>query len=130
MTCLSFSEFFSGSDAIRMHLKIGETPLEALPKVTPQSKGKLGIIPPQSCVIELHPVFSHISFLLIETLSATQHGEFFARSKQGKYHTIVELGGHMSKRYCLTKEDLREIQQIYEQILDTWIVLRQYRKKI
>ena len=130
MTCSSFSEFFSGSDTIHMHLKIGETPLEASPKVTPQSKEKLSILPPQSCVIKLHPVFSHISFLLIETLSATQHGEFFARSKQGKYQTIVELGGHMSKRYCLTKEDLREIQQIYEQILDTWIVLRQSRKKI
>ncbi|MDF5730605.1 MAG: hypothetical protein PUP92_21925 [Rhizonema sp. PD38] len=125
MTYSPFTEFFSGSDTIHMHLKIGETPLEALPK----DKGKLDILPSQSCVIELHPVFSHISFLLIETLSVTQHGEFFARSKQGKYETIVELGGHMSKRYRLTKEDLREIQQIYEQILDTWIALRHCRKK-
>ncbi|MDF5731893.1 MAG: hypothetical protein PUP92_28790 [Rhizonema sp. PD38] len=45
------------------------------------------------------------------------------------YETIIELGGHMSKRNCLTKEDLREIQQIYNQILDAWIALRQCGKK-
>lgn len=83
MTFSQFPEFFSGSDAIKIHLKIGDEPLEASPMVTLQDKGKQGIFPNQSRLIQLHPVFSHISFLLIETLSVTQHGEFTACSKGG-----------------------------------------------
>ncbi|MGJ5634292.1 hypothetical protein [Nostoc sp. CALU 1950] len=48
---------------------------------------------------ELPPLFSLISFRLIEMLSLTQHGEFVTSSKRGKYETIVELGGHISLRY-------------------------------
>ncbi|WP_017314545.1 hypothetical protein [Mastigocladopsis repens] len=124
-----FPEFFSGSNGIKMHLKFGDTPPEALPMVTLQDKGKQDIFPQQSCLIELHPVFSHMSFLLIETLSVTQHGEFITRSKKGNYETIVELGGHTSHRYHLDKKELEEIQQMYEQILENWIGWRVSRKK-
>lgn len=98
-----FPEFFSGSNGIKMHLNIGDTPPEALPVVRLQDKGKQNLFPKPCSLIELHPVFSHMSFMLIETLSVTQHGEFITHSKKGSYETIVELGGHTSHRYHLDK---------------------------
>ena len=128
MTSSELSTFFGGSNVTKVYLKIEDTPPEALPAVTLQHKGKPDI-PKQSYLIELHPVFSQINFLLLETLSVTQHGEFITRSKKGKYETIVELGGHISQRYCLTNEELKEVQQIYDHILEAWIGLRRGRKK-
>ncbi|MBW4627869.1 MAG: hypothetical protein KME49_20765 [Brasilonema octagenarum HA4186-MV1] len=124
-----FPEFFSGFSGIKMQLKIGDSPLEALPMVTVQEQGKRDNFLEQPCLIELHPVFSHMSFLLIEALSATQHGEFITRSKKGNYETIVELGGHISHRYHLDHKELQEIQQMYEHILENWIAWRLSHKK-
>ncbi|MBD2772994.1 hypothetical protein [Iningainema tapete] len=120
-----FPEFFSGSDGIKIQLKIGDTPSV----VRLQEQRNLHIGEQQSGLIELPSVFSHMSFLLIESLSVTQHGEFFTRSKKGSYETIVELGGHTSYRYHLNRKELEEIQQIYEQILENWIGWRLRDKK-
>jgi tetratricopeptide (TPR) repeat protein len=125
----TFSEFLSSPDALRMHLKLGDASMAGSPVVTVQNKGTQDLVPQQSYLIELHPVFSHISFLLIQSLSETGHGEFITRSKQGKFETIVELGGHVSQRYLLSKQELDEIQQIYDQILDTWIAWRRLSQK-
>ncbi|KAF3888359.1 MULTISPECIES: hypothetical protein [Nostocales] len=122
-----FPEFFSDSHGIRMHLKIEDKPLDALP-IRLQDEGNIDIIPKQASSIELHPVFSHLNFLLLETLSVTQHGEFVIRSKKGNYETIVELGGHVSQRYHLSKEELEKIQQTYEKVLENWVGWRLSRK--
>ncbi len=129
MTFPRLPEFLSNADAIEMHLKIGDAPLTTSPVVTLQNKGRQDTLPQQSSLIQLHPVFSHISLLLIQTLSETGHGEFITRSKQGKYETTVEMGGHISHRYRLKKEELEEIQQIYNQILETWILWKLSCKK-
>jgi hypothetical protein len=129
MTFSRFGEFLSSPDALQMHLKFGDASMTGSPIVTVQKKGRQDIFPQPSYSIELHPVFSHISFLLIQSLSETGHGEFITRSKQGKFEAIVELGGHVSQRYHLKKQELEEIQQIYDQILDNWIKWRQSRNQ-
>ncbi|WP_414752418.1 hypothetical protein [Anabaena sp. CCY 9910] len=122
-------EFIKGSNTLRMQLKIEENPWETSPKSGLEDKSQPKILPIQCYSVDLPPVFSHMTFLLIETLSATQHGEFVTRSKQGKYETIVELSGHVSHRYGLTHQELAEIQTIYDQILETWIAWRIANKK-
>jgi len=129
MTFPGLPEFLSNADVIEMHLKIGDAPLTTSPMVTLQNKGRQDTLPQQSSLIQLHPVFSHISLLLIQTLSETGHGEFVTRSKQGKYETTIEMGGHVNHRYRLKKEELEEIQQIYDQILETWLTWKLSSKK-
>lgn len=129
MTFSRFQEFLSSPDALKMQLKLGDASIAESPVVTIKKKGRQDIVLQQPDSIELHPVFSHISFLLIQSLAETGHGEFITRSKQGKFETIVELGGHVSQRYLLTKKELEEIQQIYDQILENWIGWRQLRKQ-
>lgn len=121
MSFSQFPTFFGFSNVTKVYLKVENNPHTVFSGVPLQNQERLNLFPEQSSLIELHPVFSHINFLLIETLSVTQHGDFTTRSKQGKYQTIVELGGHVSQRYCLTREDLKEIQQIYDQVLEAWI---------
>jgi hypothetical protein len=122
-------EFIGGSNGIKILLKIEDRPLGDSPIVKLQDKQRLKVVPKQFDTIELPPVFSHMSFLLIETLSGTQHGEFITRSKQSKYETLVELSSHISHRYRLSQQEVEEIQKIYDQILETWIVWRQTRNK-
>jgi hypothetical protein len=74
-------------------------------------------------------VFAHISILLIETLSETQHGQLTISSKKGKYEAIVELSGHISHRHKLNQQELQEIQQLQEHILETWIACRHFHKR-
>jgi hypothetical protein len=128
MTFARFQEFLSSPDALKMQLKLGDPSIADSSVVTIEKKGRQDIVRLQPDSIELHPVFSHISFLLIQSLAETGHGEFITRSKQGKFEAIVELGGHVSQRYLLTKKELEEIQQIYDQILENWIGWRQFRK--
>ncbi len=123
-----FSDFIKGTNSITMQLRIEEKPWKALPTNKPENGGNHKLSLP-CYTVELPPVFSHMSFLLIETLSATRHGEFFTRSKQAKYETIVELGGHISHRYNLTPQDIEEINTIYNQVLEMWIAWRLTNKK-
>jgi hypothetical protein len=123
-----FSDFIKGTNTITMQLRIEDKPCKALPPTKPEGKGNQKIYLP-SHTVELPPVFSHMSFLLIETLSATRHGEFFTRSKQAKYETIVELGGHISHRYNLTPQEVEEVNKIYDQVLEMWIAWRLANKK-
>ncbi|ARV62152.1 hypothetical protein BZZ01_29125 [Nostocales cyanobacterium HT-58-2] len=129
MTFSQFQEFLSRSDAVRMHLKFGDASTTGSPVDTVDKIRRRDFYPQPSYLIELHPVFSHVSFLLIQSLSETGHGEFITRSKKGNYETIVEVGGHTSHRYLLNKKELEEIQQIYEQISENWIGWRLSRKK-
>ncbi|MBD2135074.1 hypothetical protein H6F47_22315 [Sphaerospermopsis sp. FACHB-1094] len=108
------TDFIRSGDALKSVLKIGEESPEILAKPNPLY------------VVKLPPVFSHISFLLIETLSDTQHGQFTISSKKGKYESIIELSGHISHRYTLNPQELQEIQQLHDHIINTWI---DYRNK-
>ncbi|QLE57749.1 hypothetical protein [Nostoc sp. TCL26-01] len=116
--------FIRGSNTIRMQLTIESKPWEASPLLKLNDKNKQDILPSQSYSVELPPVFSHMNFLLIESLSETQHGEFITRSKHGRYETFVELSGHISHRYSLTPQEVAQIQTTYEQILEMWIAWR------
>ncbi|BAT52194.1 unknown protein [Nostoc sp. NIES-3756] len=123
-----FSDFIKGTKSITMQLKIEDKPCKAssIPKLENGGNQKI-YLPYQT--VELPPVFSHMNFLLIETLSATRHGEFITRSKQAKYETIVELGGHISHRYGLTQQEVEDINKIYNQVLEMWIAWRLANKK-
>ncbi|BAY65954.1 hypothetical protein NIES22_60660 [Calothrix brevissima NIES-22] len=123
-------DFIKSSNNIKTVLRIGEQPPEPLPRLKAQERGSPEITakPKQFYVTELLPVFSHLNFLLIETLAETQHGELIISSKKAKYETIVELGGHISHRYKLSSQDLQEIQQLHHFIIENWIVWRQLHK--
>ncbi|MBD2356745.1 hypothetical protein H6G41_19290 [Tolypothrix sp. FACHB-123] len=122
-------DFIRSSNNIKTVLKIGEQPPEPLPRLKAQERGSPEIFAkPKQFVTELLPVFSHMSFLLIETLAETQHGELIISSKKAKYETIVELSGHISHRYKLTPQELQEIQQLHHYIIESWIAWRQSHK--
>ncbi|WP_016953401.1 hypothetical protein [Anabaena sp. PCC 7108] len=114
---LGLPDFIRSSNTIKSVLKIGEQSPEILAK------------PKQLYAVELPSVFSHLIILLIETLSETQHGQLTISSKKGKYETIIELSGHISHRYTLSQQELEEIQQLHDQILETWIACRHYQNK-
>jgi hypothetical protein len=123
-------DFIRNSNTIKTVLKIEEQSPEALQILKPQERGSPEILakPKQLYAAELPLVFSHMSFLLIETLSETQHGELMISSKKGKYETIVELSGHISHRYKLSPEELQEIQQLHHYIIESWLAWRQSHK--
>jgi len=124
-------DFIRSSNSIKTILKVGEQSPETLPILKPQERGSPEILakPKHLYAVELPLVFSHMSVLLIETLSATQHGQLVISSKKGKYEAIVELSGHISHRHTLTQQELQEIQQLHEHILETWIACRQSRHR-
>ncbi|BBD62177.1 hypothetical protein NIES2109_50150 [Nostoc sp. HK-01] len=122
-------DFIRGSNSIKTILKVGEQSPETLPILKPQERGSPEILanPKQLYAVELPLVFSHMAILLIETLSATQHGQLVISSKKGKYEAIVELSGHISYQHKLNQQELQEIQKLHEHILETWIACRQSR---
>lgn len=124
----SFSNFIQGTNTITMQLRIEDKPWKALSTIKPEDGGNQKISLP-SYTLELPSVFSHQMLLLMETVSATGHGEFFTRSKQARYETIVELGGHISHRYNLTQREVEEINKIYNQVVEMWIAWRLTNKK-
>jgi hypothetical protein len=115
-------EFIRGSNSIKTVLQIGEQFPEALHILKPQERGSPEILakPKHLYEVELPLVFSHMSFLLIETLAETQHGQLTISSKKGNYEAIVELSGHISHRYSLNPQEVVKIQKVYDQILKTW----------
>ncbi|MCX7592374.1 MAG: hypothetical protein N2235_01190 [Fischerella sp.] len=128
MTFSPFPEFFSSSDAIKMYLQIGDASWKTSPTLKPQNKERQGFSPQELCLIELHPVFSHMSVLLMEAVLLTGHGEFVTRSKKENHQTAIQLSGHISHRYRLNRQEIEEFQVIYDNILENWIVWKQSRK--
>jgi hypothetical protein len=61
---------------------------------------------PESSIIMLPPVFSHMSFLLIQALSETGHGEFRVSTEKRNYAYVVYLSSHVSYRYLLSQKEL------------------------
>ncbi|MDZ8108753.1 MAG: hypothetical protein RM338_24445 [Nostoc sp. DedQUE12a] len=124
-------DFLRSSNAIKTFMKIGGQSPETLPALKPQERSSPEILvkPKHLYPVELPLVFSHMSILLIETLSETQHGQLTISSKKGKYETIVELSGHISHRHKLSQEELQQIQQLHEHILETWIACRHFQNR-
>jgi hypothetical protein len=129
MTFSEFPEFLRNADGMKMHLQIGDVSVSDSSIVMLKDRVLPTISPKKSCLIELHPVFSHMTVMLIQGLAETGHGEFVTRTKKGKYEATVELGGHISQRYCLSIEELKEIQYVYDHIIETWIAWRLSRNK-
>ncbi|MDH6095989.1 hypothetical protein [Umezakia ovalisporum] len=123
-------DFIRSANNITTILKIGEQNPKPPVEITSPERENLRFLPKTNHfhTIELPLVFSHMSFLLIETLSETQHGELVISSKKGKYETMVELSGHISHRYNLSSQELQQLQQLHDYILETWIAWRQSYK--
>lgn len=125
------SDFIKNSNAISTVLKIAEQSPEALRKFKLQERGSPEILanPKWLYEVELPVVFSHMSLLLIETLSETQHGQLVISSRDANHETIIELIGHISHRHKLSRKQLQEMQKLHEQILDAWINCRHFRNR-
>ncbi len=129
MTFSPFSEFFSSSDAMKIYLQVGDPSYTTSSASKLQNKKKQGVSPQELCLVELHPAFSHMSVLLMESVLLTGHGEFVTRSKKENYQTAIQFSGHISHRYRLSREEIEEFQVIYDNILDNWIVWKQSQKR-
>lgn len=116
MVVPKFQEFLQATGTMKTHLYIGNPHLEANTLISRKIK--------QSESIVLDPVFSHLTFLLVETLANTGHGEFSVSSKSMKFEIAVTLGSQVKYRYKLKKEQMEDIQRLYEQITDKWILWR------
>ena len=128
MTFSPFSEFFSSSDAMKMYLQVGDSSCKISSASNLQNKKRQGVSPQELFLIELHPAFSHMSVLLMESVLLTGHGEFVTRSKQENYQTAIQFSGHISHRYRLSKQEVEEFQVIYDNILDNWIAWKRSYK--
>ena len=121
MTFSPFSEFFSSSDAMKIYLQVGDPSCKMSSASKLHNKKKQGVSPQELCLVELHPAFSHMSVLLMESVLLTGHGEFVTRSKKENYQTAIQFSGHISHRYRLSKQEVEEFQVIYDNILENWI---------
>ncbi|MCF4967789.1 hypothetical protein [Nostoc sp. CMAA1605] len=122
------SDFIRNSNSISTVLKIAEQSPEVLRTFKLQERGSPEMLanPNWLYEVELPAVFSHISLLLIETLSETQHGQLLISSKDANHETIIELSGHISHRHKLSRKQLQEMQKLHDYILDAWINCRHF----
>jgi hypothetical protein len=61
-----------------------------------------------------------MSFLLIQALCETGHGEFRISSEKKNHEIAVYLGSHICYRYLLKPQQIEPIQNAYYQVTDTW----------
>ncbi|MBD2594489.1 hypothetical protein H6G74_09130 [Nostoc spongiaeforme FACHB-130] len=126
-SCSRLSDFIRTANSVKTVLKIGEPSPETSSIFKPQERGSPEIVlkPKQWCEVELPLVFSHMSILLIETLSETQHGELMVTSRKVNHETAVNLKSHMSHLHYVNQKQLQEIQKLHDYILEAWIAYRQ-----
>ncbi|KST68728.1 hypothetical protein [Mastigocoleus testarum] len=128
MTFSPFSEFFSNSNGMKMYLDVGDVSVKPSSVFKLQKKKRQGISPQESCLFELHPAFSHMTVLLMESVLLTGHGEFMTRSKKENYQIAIQFSGHISHRYRLNRQEIEEVQIMYDNILENWIAWKQSDK--
>ncbi|MBD2302902.1 hypothetical protein H6G80_07590 [Nostoc sp. FACHB-87] len=126
-SCSRLSDFIRTSNSVKTVLKIGEPSPETASIFKPQERGSPEIVlkPKQWCEVELPLVFSHMSILLIETLSETQHGELMITSRKANHETFVNLKSHINHRHHVNQKQLQDIHTLYEEIIEAWIAYRQ-----
>ncbi|MBV6625365.1 MAG: hypothetical protein KI793_20955 [Rivularia sp. (in: Bacteria)] len=111
MTFPQLQEFLETAQPMRMYLRIGDKSCKKA-TVTQQSN-------PSNTVV-LPVVFSHMSFLLIQALCETGHGEFRICSEKKNHELAVYLGSHICYRYLLKPQQIEPIQNAYHQVTNTW----------
>ena len=112
MTFPQLQEFLETEQPMRMYLRIGDKPSINSSIKTQQSS-------PSNTVV-LPVVFSHMSFLLIQALCETGHGEFRISSERKNHELAVYLGSHKCYRYLLKHQLLQTINNAYHQFTNTW----------
>ncbi|MBF2016023.1 MAG: hypothetical protein IGS23_12625 [Rivularia sp. T60_A2020_040] len=103
MTFPQLQEFLETAQPMRMYLDVGD-------KLSPKSSNTL-VLP---------VVFSHMSFLLIQALCETGHGEFRITSEKKNHEIAVYLGSHITYRYLLNSQQVVPIKNAYHQVTNTW----------
>lgn len=112
MTFPQLQEFLETEQPMRMYLRIGDKP-------STKSSIKIQQSSPSNTVV-LPVVFSHMSFLLIQALCETGHGEFRISSEKKNHELAVYLGSHICYRYLLKPHQLQPIHNAYHQVTNTW----------
>ncbi len=109
MTFPQLQQFLETAQPMRMYLDIGDNS-----KTSPLTIEKR----PDTLVLPV--VFSHMSFLLIQALCETGHGEFRISSEKKNHEIAVYLGSHIKYRYFLNRHQIEPIKTAYHQVTDTW----------
>lgn len=112
MTFPQLQEFLETAQPMRMYLRIGDKCSKTSPTAIHQVK------PPNTVVLPV--VFSHMSFLLIQALCETGHGEFRISCEKKNHELAVYLGSHICYRYLLNHQQIETIQNSYRQVTSTW----------
>ncbi len=112
MTFPQLQEFLETAQPMRMYLRIGEKSSKTSQEAIYQVK--------RSDTFVLPVVFSHMSFLLIQALCETGHGEFRIMSERKNHELAVYLGSHISYRYLLNSQQIEPIKNAYHQVTNTW----------
>ena len=108
MTFPQLQQFLETAQPMRMYLDIGHNSQTS--PLTIKSRDTL-VLP---------VVFSHMSFLLIQALCETGHGEFRISSEKKNHELAVYLGSHIKYRYFLNRHQIEPIKTAYHQVTDTW----------
>jgi hypothetical protein len=112
MSFPQLQNFLEKAQPMRMYLHIEDKPSKK-PLIVPQQ------VNPSSTVM-LPIVFSHMSFLLIQALCETGHGEFKIISERKNHELAVYLNSHICYRYLLKPHQLEPIQNAYNRVTNSW----------
>lgn len=107
MTFPRLQEFLEREQPMRMYLDVGDRLSRKPPIVRPN-----GLLLPV--------VFSHMSFLLIQSLCETGYGEFRISSERKNHELAVCLSSHISSRYFLDAQQIKTIKAVYLGLSNTW----------
>ncbi|MEM9924301.1 MAG: hypothetical protein AAF915_11215 [Cyanobacteria bacterium P01_D01_bin.50] len=111
MTFPQLQEFLA-TEQMRIYLDIGDKLSGKSPVAIHQLKR------PNRLVLPV--VFSHMSFLLIQSLCETGYGEFRITSEKKNHELAVCLGSHITYRYLLDSRQIEKIKSVYHQVTNTW----------
>lgn len=111
MTLPQLKEFLE-TEPMRIYLDIGERHSGKSPVAIHQLKR------PNRLVLPV--VFSHMNFLLIQSLCETGYGEFRITSEKKNHELAVYLSSHIGYRYFLDSRQIKQIKSAYRQVTNTW----------
>ncbi|MEM7556949.1 MAG: hypothetical protein AAF378_23230 [Cyanobacteria bacterium P01_A01_bin.84] len=114
MTFPRFPEFLQSSQTMKMYLHIRDTSSQKLPSIIQQVNYS------SKAMLPLPPVFSHMNFLLIQSLCETGHGEFAMISEKKNHQFAVYPSTHIRDRYLLNPNQIEPMKDAYHQITNQW----------
>ncbi|MEM7579087.1 MAG: pentapeptide repeat-containing protein [Cyanobacteria bacterium P01_A01_bin.80] len=74
---------------------------------------------PEQVTIMLPAVFSHMNFLLIQSLSETGYGEFHVRIEKKNHQYVVYLNNRRNG-YLWSEKQLEVLQNAYQSVIKAW----------